>query len=84
MAKKSTYFAEDIAAVGKFAVMRHTQGVKRCKFARLHDTREEAMTEAKRLVSLVVEQYGPNPTCFYVVEIIGRAGIIGGALQATF
>jgi hypothetical protein len=69
-------------SVGSFAVMRHTTRQTQCKFSSLHETRASAFGEAERLAAGCVEQYGgEGEFCFYVVEIVGRVGIIDGRLQ---
>jgi hypothetical protein len=73
------------AQIGAFAVMRHKADLKACHFVCLHETHESAMNEAKRLASVTIEEYGADlqPFCFYVVEFVGRVGLINGALQAS-
>lgn len=72
------------APMGMFAVMRHREDLKACRFLCLHETHESAMNEAKRLTAETIGRSGAElPFCFYVVEIVGRCGIINGALQAS-
>lgn len=77
--------ADKPVQLGKFAVMRHKADLKACHFVCLHETHESAMNEAKRLTAVTIEQYSADlqPFCFYVVEFVGRVGLINGALQAS-
>ena len=70
--------------VGMFAVVRHRQNVKHAKFSALHDTFNSALIEAQRLTGERIATEGADPPfCFYVVQIVGRVGIIDGVLHSS-
>ena len=81
----SSKIIDSPAPIGMFAVMRHRQGMKNAKFSVARPTLESAVDEAKRLSQVVIAEQGADvrPFCFYVVEIVGRVGIINGALQSS-
>ena len=67
-----------------FAVMRHRDKLTTAKFASLHPTIDAAVDEAKRLTQLTIAEHGfEDAFCYYVVQIVGRVGIINGALQSS-
>ncbi len=70
----------EVHPVGRFAVMRHSSKSKSMHCSALHVTRDSAVTEAQRLTTEDVTEHGPGDTCYYVVEIVSRVGIIDGKL----
>ena len=70
--------------VGMFAVMRHRQNMKHAKFSALHETFDSALAEAQRLTGERIATEGAEPPfCFYVVQLVGRVGIIDGVLHSS-
>ena len=68
------------AAVGKFGVARHTTGS--AKFKVVRETLADSYEEARRLAVEKIAAGGPElPVCFYIVQIVGRVGIIDGKLE---
>lgn len=70
-----------VQPVGMFAVMRHTGN--QARFTALHAKRQTALEEANRLAAESVEKYGAVPTCYYIIQIVGRVGIIDGRIEAS-
>lgn len=70
-----------IQPVGMWAVMRHTSAMRNARFHMLHYTQDAAQREAERMVALVIEERGTSQEfAYYVVKIVGRAGLIDGRL----
>lgn len=65
---------------GSYVVMRHSSKAKRMHCCKVHDTYESAQKEAQRLTSVAIEQYGPGPVAFYILQIKGLAGIVNGKI----
>ena len=70
-----------IQPVGMWAVFRHTRGMRAARFVMLHYTPDAAKREAERLASITIQEHGTEaPIAYYVVKIVGRAGLIDGRL----
>ena len=78
----STKISEQPAAIGAYAVMRHSDAQKRMHFAAIHRTYADAMTEAKRLYGALAESgQDPQRLGLYIVRVVGRVGVFSGALD---
>ena len=70
-----------IQPVGMWAVFRHASAMKAAKFKSLHYTPDSAQREAERLAAVSIEEHGVSDgLVYYVVKIVGRAGIVDGRL----
>lgn len=68
---------------GVFAVMRHSRSrPKNMHFSTWQESEEAAIKEAQRLATEVIAEYGMSDTCFYVMKVVRRVGIIGGKLSS--
>lgn len=58
--------------LGKFAVMRHSSKLSRAHFSALHDTYEQAASEAVRLLASSAAEIPEVDHLYYVMEVVAR------------
>lgn len=72
-----------VQPLGMYAVFRHERAIKNARFSSLHETQESAYQEAQRLTAKEIGEAGADKEfCFYVVQLVGRVGLVGGKLIA--
>ena len=63
---------------GMYGVVRKPSGAKRAHFVCLHETHDSAEAEAVRLLTEVTQANPEKDHTFFVIQIVGYVGFVGG------